>query len=137
MIRLLCLFLLLLPVLATGQTAVTADSSDNAITLAEAEVKPQYPGGDEALMKFFADNIVYGEIKNDCFGSKIIYTLIIDTNGVAVNPEAFIRGCPDNEILQNNFAEIILKMPHWTPGNQNGKKVKVKMVLPVNIHFYD
>jgi protein TonB len=37
--------------------------------------------------------------------------------------------------LNNEAMRVITKMPKWEPGRQNGKPVKVRMILPIRFEL--
>lgn len=92
------------------------------------EVMPEYPGGDEARQKFIAQNIVYPPlaIENNKQGTVYI-KFIVEKNGSVSNPEAvknFDEDCSKEAIR-------VVKLMKWKPGEQRGKKVRVRMILPI------
>lgn len=92
------------------------------------EVIPEYPGGEEARQKFIAQNIVYPPlaIENNKQGTVII-KFIVEKDGSVSNPEAiknFDEDCAKEAIR-------VVKLMKWKPGEQRGKKVRVKMFLPI------
>lgn len=93
---------------------------------------PEYPGGQEALMKFLAKNTKYPALKgNENFDSKVYVTFIVDTNGEVVN-ECVINIYSRIKLnaLELEVLRVAKLLPLWKPGRQNGKKVPVRYVLP-------
>jgi len=86
----------------------------------------------ETLVSFLAHNVKYPDSAKTAGTEGTVYvSFIIDENGEVTNP-SIIRdignGCGDAAI------DVLEKMPKWEPGVHEGKKVKVKLNLP--IHFY-
>ncbi|MEM6967026.1 MAG: energy transducer TonB [Bacteroidota bacterium] len=86
----------------------------------------------ELLVAFLADHVQYPDSAKVADVEGTVYvSFIIDEAGKVTNP-AIIRdigyGCGKAAI------EVLKKMPDWEPGKHEGKKVKVKLNLP--IHFY-
>jgi protein TonB len=93
------------------------------------EVMPEFPGGQEALQKFLAENLKYPEegLKSSSSGT-VYVSFVVDTNGKIINP-VILRGIGkafDDEVLR-----VIGLMPKWKPGLQRSKPVRVRMNLPV------
>lgn len=101
---------------------------DNKV-LAFAEQKPEYPGGDKAMFKFFEDNLKYPEVaKNNGIEGTVVVRFVVRKDGSLSNAEILrgIGGGCDSETLR-----LINVMPKWIPGKNNGKLVNVTYTLPV------
>jgi len=104
-------------------------SGQNDTIPAIDEVKPEYPGGEKALIQFISDNLVYPKnaFKKGIQG--IVYTqFVLDEEGNVVEP-TIIRGI-DPE-LDAEALRLIKLMPKWQPGMQRGRPVKVKFTMPL------
>ncbi len=91
------------------------------------EQKPEFPGGNTAMMKFIADNLRYP--KDQCVQGRVIVNFYVDTLGHVCEPKIF-RGLDpafDQEALR-----VVKLFPDFTPGRLNGKKVNVRMIIPVS-----
>ncbi len=92
------------------------------------EKRPQYPGGDDARIKFFIENIKYpGEAKKLGIQGKVFMTFIIQANGAVTDVKVLrgIGGGCDEEAMR-----VVKMMPNWIPGMDKGKKVAVQFNLP-------
>ena len=101
------------------------------------EIMPLFPGGDAAFAEYLRNEIKYPSIESDCsFTSSIYLSFVVDTSGETTCAE-ILRPEPGNCILQNGFGDslisLIYRMPRWTPGMQNHRKVRVRMVIPLRI----
>lgn len=94
------------------------------------ETMPQFPGGQEVLLKYLAANIKYpaSAVKAKKQG-RVIVTFIIQKDGSVA--KARIAKSVDPE-LDAEALRIVKAMPNWTPGTQDGKPVNVKYIIPVN-----
>ncbi len=93
------------------------------------ENMPEYPGGDDARLKFLADNIQYPkEAKETGISGTVYVTFVIDTKGLLTDARIMrgIGGGCDEEVLR-----ILALMPPWKPGTQEGKPVRVQFTMPV------
>lgn len=85
----------------------------------------------ESILKFLGEQIQYPKraLLNNIEGM-VIARIIIDKNGMVSDPR-IIRGI--GEDCDAEVIRILRKMPVWSPGSQNGRKVSVQMTIPV--HF--
>lgn len=93
-----------------------------------AEQQPEFPGGTSAMMKFIAENLRYPEVEK-CVQGRVIVKFYVDTLGHVCEPKIF-RGLDpafDQEALR-----VVKLFPDFTPGKLNGKKVNVRMIIPVS-----
>ena len=106
----------------------TYGASSGAITYDQAEIKPEYLGGYNEFIKFFASNYNTPEVEG--LSGIAIVTYIIEVNGRVTN----IKVTKDLGSGIGEEAIRVLKMcPIWTPGELDGKRVRVKMELPITI----
>lgn len=117
-----CLLLAVYPVSAQ------VNSPDDEV-YSEVDEMPEFKGGQEALMQFVMEKIVYPEkAKKEGIQGKVFVSFIVDEKGevAQANIERSANSDLDNEALR-----VINLMPAWNPGKLNGKAVKVKLTLPV------
>ncbi len=95
--------------------------------------KPEFPGGEEALMVYLAENLKYPRValENNIQGI-VVVRFVVDTEGRISSVEILkdIGGGCGAEA-----ARVISSMPRWTPGEHNGVKVNVRFVLPVRFQL--
>ena len=105
-----------------------ADTAKNVV-YDVTETMPQFPGGQEVLLKYLAANIKYpaSAVKAKKQG-RVIVTFIIQKDGSVA--KARIARSVDPE-LDAEALRIVKAMPNWTPGTQDGKPVNVKYIIPV------
>ena len=106
-----------------------ADTAKNVV-YDVTETMPQFPGGQEVLLKYLAANIKYpaSAVKAKKQG-RVLVTFVIQKDGSVTN--ARIARSVDPE-LDAEALRIVKAMPNWTPGTQDGKPVNVKYIIPVN-----
>ena len=93
------------------------------------EQMPSFPGGEEALMKYLADNIQYPAIAKDAgIQGRVYVTFVVDKDGSITDVKVLrgIGGGCDEEAVR-----VVKNMPKWNPGKQRGKPVKVQYNLPI------
>ena len=94
------------------------------------EDQPEFPGGTEAMLKFFQDNMVYPEsCKEAGIQGRVIATFVVEKDGSVTDIEIAKSVHPD---LDAEAIRVIKAMPAWKPGKQRGELVRVKFAVPVN-----
>ncbi len=112
------------------QTTVSQISNIATESYETVEIKPEYFGGISEFIKFISNNFKLPEGESISGTIKVSY--IIDIDGKLKEIKVI------SDIGEGTGAEAIrvLKMcPNWTPGESDGKKVRVKMQLPINLQF--
>lgn len=93
------------------------------------EKMPVYPGGQEALMKKIASEVRYPKIAQDNgIQGTVIGSFIVNTDG-SVSDAAVVRGVDPS--LDQEALRVIRTLNGWTPGEQRGRKVRVKYTVPI------
>lgn len=96
----------------------------------EVEKSPAYPGGETAMFQFLGKNIRYPTAAaNAGVQGKVFVSFIITETGTVQNvtvAQGIGFGCDEEAV------RVIKNFPAWTPGEQNGHKVNVKLTLPIN-----
>ena len=93
------------------------------------EQMPQFPGGEEALMKFIQKNIQYPNVERAAdIQGRVVMSLIINEDG-SLSDITVKKGVTKG--LDNEALRVIRLLPKFKPGKQQGKPVKVSYVLPI------
>jgi len=103
----------------------------------KVDVAPVYVGGDEAMMKYLKENIVFPKDAEDkgLEGTVFVDFIVLEDGSVL---EVSVEDAPGEEVDQSFRDEairVVNSMPKWTPGQQNGKPVDVKFSLPVTFQI--
>jgi TonB family protein len=94
------------------------------------EKRPEFQGGDNALMSFIAKNLKYPvEAHDKGIQGKVILRFVVASSGKTTNIEVLKSIYP---ALDNEAIRVIESLPDWIPGMQNGVKVNVHYILPVS-----
>ncbi|MFH0895868.1 MAG: hypothetical protein V2A54_15650 [Bacteroidota bacterium] len=104
------------------------------------EKMPEFPGGENARMKFLFENFEYPkEQLNDTsfmLQTKFYLSFVVDTNGRLRNR------CIDHTLFPDHLTpaeqealKLLDKMPLWIPAEHKGKKVAIKMGLPFHVEL--
>ncbi|MBP2283261.1 protein TonB [Flavobacterium sp. CG_23.5] len=109
-----------------GPSAVVEE--DNQIyNTAGIEVKPDFPGGIDKFYKFVGSNFQPPE---EGSGGKVYVTFVVEKDGSLTDIKVIrdIGYGTGKEAIR-----VLKKCPKWSPGEQNGKKVRVLYSLPITI----
>jgi TonB family protein len=101
--------------------------------LGVVEKMPQFLGGDAALLQYLRNKLLYPAIALDQeLEGKVYVRFTVDYEG-NINNVSIAKG--EYKVLNDEALRVVKNMPKWTPGEQNGKKVNVVLVLPVNFEI--
>ncbi len=117
-----------------GETIVDARVNQNDEAFAVVEKMPEFPGGTEVMMKFMAENMKYPQeaVKNKWQGRSVCQ-FVVERNG-SISEVKVLRSS-GHKVLDAEAIRMIESMPKWTPGEQRGKTVRVKYMLPVSFRL--
>ena len=105
------------------------DEVEEDIIHVSVENMPEFPGGESALLEYLGNHIKYPVISQETGAEgRVIVQFVVDRDGSIVTPEV-MRGV--DPYLDREALRVISSMPKWKPGEQNGKKVRVKFTVPV------
>ncbi len=105
--------------------------SDTQTPLYLAEIMPRYPGGITALKNDIAKKInIPSELKNISGQMHIQFVVTATGNITDIKILKSIHKKLDNEIIK-----ALKKLKKFTPASQNGKKVPIYFILPVNFEL--
>jgi len=121
------------PVGNADVSQVTEGNSNEIFTA--VEVPPNFPGGEAAFAKFLTNHIKYPPMARDNnIQGRAYISFVVERDG----------GLTDIKIVRDpgsglgDEAVRVLKIsPHWTPGIQNGKPVRVSYTVPINFSLGD
>ena len=93
------------------------------------EEPPMYPGGDEALLRYIGDHVVYPDVarENNIQGRVIIKFCVTPSGGV--DQISILKGV-DPE-LDAEVVRVVKTLPRFKPGKQGGKPVSVWYTVPI------
>jgi TonB family protein len=92
---------------------------------------PEFPGGDEGIMKFIETNIVYPDSAKKNHIEGIVYVYFVINRVGNVENAKVVRGIKGANDLNKEALRLVNAMPTWEPGKHNCNKVKVTFTLPV------
>ncbi len=124
-----------LKIAAERRAAAEAFYKDEAGELIynKAEVAPTFPGGEDAMMKYFNTNLKYpAKAESKGWEGTVYVEFVVGKDGKA--RAAMITDETDadaDQSFKDEAIRVIDNMPSWTPGKQMGKPVRVKYNLPI------
>ncbi|MBU0765294.1 MAG: energy transducer TonB [Bacteroidetes bacterium] len=106
------------------------EESEEVLPFAVIEDKPEFPGGDEALMKFLQSETKYPVIaRENGIEGRVFVEFVIEKDG-SVSDVKIKRGV--DALLDQEAIRVVNSMPKWKPGKQRGKPVRVQYLVPLN-----
>src|SRR5690554_6083409 len=103
------------------------NSSDEIFMVVEEQ--PEFPGGNEALMKYISDNIKYpADAVSKGIQGRVITNFVVERDGTLTDVQV-ARGVDPS--LDKEAIRLIESMPRWIPGKQRGEVIRVRFALPV------
>lgn len=119
--------------LNTNTGATTSAKPVDMTPVNSAEVLPEFPGGEDAMLAFLRDRIRYPKMAADIAQQGLVYVqFVVNTEGGISNIKVLKgigMGC-DKEAMR-----VIKKMPKWTPASNGGHKVNFSFVLPIQFEL--
>jgi protein TonB len=97
--------------------------------------KPQFPGGDEELMKYMLSKVRFGEMDiEQQVGGTIYLSFVVDSDG-SIRDVAIVRNIPNGDRMGRQAIKAIESMPLWEPGNDGAEPLPVLMTLPLRVEL--
>ena len=119
----------------TGEAVEAAPIDNGPEEVEEEEIfmrvekAPAFPGGQKAMMEYLMKNIKYPAACQEAgIQGRVIVSFVVNKDGTIQNVEV-IRGV--HQKLDAEAVRVVKSMPAWSPGEQQGRKVRSKFQLPV------
>ena len=99
------------------------------VVLESAEIMPKYPGGASGLMSYLARNIKYPfDAQQSKTQGRVVIQMIVNKDGHVINPKVIQSVSPS---LDAEAIRVVMGMPRWEPGKNDGQTVAVQYTLPI------
>lgn len=111
-----------------AQASLSSISKSTPISFESVENQPQFPGGLNEFIKFVGKNFRAPEVEG--LNGVLKMSFVIETNGSISDVQVV------NDLGHGTAEEakrVLLLSPKWTPGDQDGKSVRVVYTLPITI----
>jgi TonB family protein len=97
-----------------------------------AEVMPEFPGGEMAMIKFVQENFKLSNANIDQpIQTKTFVEYVVEPDGTISNVKEY-RGNKE-DVLTKELIRVVKMFPKHTPAKQNDKSVRVRLIAPLNI----
>lgn len=108
---------------------------DSTHIFIDVEQMPQFRGGDEALMKYLQENVVYpSEAIKDSVQGRVVVRFVVDSLGY-VGDVMVVRSV--HKLLDAEAVRVVKTLPRFSPGRLYGKAVSAWYTLPVTFKLED
>ena len=93
------------------------------------EHMPEFPGGEDAMMKFIQKNIQYPDLERDMdIQGRVVLGFIVNEDGSLSDIKVRKSVSPS---IDAEAIRVVKLFPKFKPGTQQGKPVRVQFTLPV------
>lgn len=93
-----------------------------------SEEMPSFPGGEEALRQFIAENLQYTNSES-CIQGRVVLRFVVDKQGYIKNVEVMRSLDPE---FDKEAVRVVESMPRWNTGKSNGFAVDTYYTLPIS-----
>lgn len=115
---------------AFAQMDVVSSQPENDTIYLSSEQLPEFPGGQQAMFQYIADNVEYPVFaRMNGIQGRTICQFIVNKNGSLSDIK--ILKSSGNKELDEEAVNVIASMPKWIPGRSAGEIVRVKYTIPV------
>jgi protein TonB len=124
------------------KTMVTMPQGSNGLMVKDkegvynnAEVMPQFPGGNGALSSYVSDHVQYSQSAIDANTEGTVkVSFVVDEKGKVMDAHV-VGGQKIGNGLEEEAVKAVSSMPSWEPGKVKGKKVKTRLELPISFQL--
>ena len=92
--------------------------------------EPAFPGGVKAMMEFIQEKTEYPELEREMGIQGIVYVEFIVNKDGSIS--SVLSKSELNKNLEKEAMRVVGIMPNWIPGEQAGKAVRVRYIIPIN-----
>lgn len=108
---------------------VTQTNDDDNKVFDVIEQMPEFPGGNDALLKFLSDNVKYPVVaQENGIEGRVIVQFVVSKTGT-ISDITVVRSLDPS--CDKEAVRVVKLLPKWIPGRQNGVNVNVRFTLPI------
>lgn len=112
-----------------GPPVVVAEVVEDDAIVDVPEQNASFPGGEEALRKWLAQNLKYPSVlQEQGVQGRVTCKFVVNKDGTI--QDITIMRSPD-QLFSDEAIRVIKKMPKWTPARQGNRAVRARFILPI------
>lgn len=94
---------------------------------------PEFVGGEVAMSKWIGDNVKFPEMERQMgLGGVAYVSFVVEKDGSISSVTTLNENDDVRPAFLNEGKRVIGEMPNWIPGENMGKKVRVRFMVPIN-----
>ncbi len=106
-----------------------SESEDEDLMGVIVERRPEFPGGQKALMEYLKTNLVYPKTAQDSsIQGRVLVNFFVEKDGSITNVEVARSIHP---ALDEEAVRVVSMMPKWQPAMRKGDPIRSKYILPI------
>ena len=98
------------------------------------EIMPEFQGGEAAMRRYLSESIKYPENAKELGIQGMVYINFVVEKDGSITEVKLLRGI--GEGCDEEALRVVMKMPKWHPGSQQGRTVRVSYNLPVRFTLH-
>ena len=120
-----------MPQSPSSNTSIPTDSTQPIV---ESPTEfPQFHGGYDAMMNYFANNLTYPEAAEiEGIQGRVIVRFVVNTDG-SIGDVRVLRSV--HKTVDSEAIRLVRNMPKWIPGKLNGKPVRTEFTVPITFRL--
>ena len=116
-------------------TDTAKNGMNNEETFSVVEQEASFPGGQEAMYRFMADNLIYPrKAREEGIQGRVLLEFVVEKEGTLSNIKVIQTASPE---LDAEALRVISIMPKWEPATIKGQPVRSRFRLPFNFQIQD
>ncbi|MBN8678662.1 MAG: energy transducer TonB [Chitinophagales bacterium] len=108
---------------------------DNPVDPFVVSRMPSFPGGEAEMFRWISQNLDYPEqARESGVSGQVVLQFLVAKDGTIQDIQV-VKTPAGGAVLGKEAIRVVQSMPRWTPGEHNGKPVKVKFTLPLRFNL--
>lgn len=120
-------------VVSACENAQAGDEKSSRIETRQSEKPAEYPGGNEAMMKYIMNNLGYPKLEDgEEVEGKVFVKFTITETGDVENVTV-LRGI--HPVFDEAARKVVASFPKWSPATKDGSPVNSELTLPIMFQY--
>ncbi|MES2455752.1 MAG: energy transducer TonB [Bacteroidota bacterium] len=116
--------------LGTGPGSGSGTENSDILDATGVEVYPEFEGGMKGWAKYLQRNLNYPlDAQEIGKQGKVFISFVVERDG-SISNVMLVKGVYNS--MDQEAIRVIKKSPHWKPGKQNGRNVRVRYNMPIS-----